>query len=163
MLKTERLLLRRAKAEDLHDLYAMLSDPRAMAYWSTAPHDTCELTREHLNKMINAPGPLTYFIWERNGKMIGMGGLHRDTEIGFMVHPDHWRHGYAREAMQAIIPNLWATTKTPELMADVDPLNTASMGLLAALGFHETHRAKNTFCIDGKWSDSAYLTLARPS
>jgi ribosomal-protein-alanine N-acetyltransferase len=83
-------------------------------------------------------------------------------EVGFLLHPDYWRQGIASEAMQAIIPYLFKVTAHSELTADADPLNTASVDFLKSLGFQETHRAKNTFCINGVWSDSVYFALPRP-
>ena len=35
---TERLVLRRARADDLAAMHEVLSHPRAMLYWSTPPH-----------------------------------------------------------------------------------------------------------------------------
>ena len=64
--------------------------------------------------------------------------------------------------MPAIIPYLFESTDLPVLTADVDPRNEASVALLKALGFDETHREKNTFCIEGEWSDSIYFALPRP-
>ena len=63
--------------------------------------------------------------------------------------------------MEAIVPHLFATTEVEALTADVDPRNAASLGLLRSLGFVETGRARNTFCIADEWSDSVYLALAR--
>ncbi|MEL6840250.1 MAG: GNAT family N-acetyltransferase [Pseudomonadota bacterium] len=163
-LHTKRLVLRAAKQDDLHDLFAIFSDPRAMRYWSTAPHDTPERTQENLDRLIaSAQNKLLYFVIEKDARAIGTAGMHKDNEIGFLLHPDYWRQGIVTEAMQAIIPYLFAETDARELTADVDPRNDASIGILIALGFHETHRAKNTFCIGGVWSDSIYFALPRPN
>jgi ribosomal-protein-alanine N-acetyltransferase len=97
-----------------------------------------------------------------DGQVIGNAGNHVENEIGFVLHPNYWRKGIISEAMTAIIPHLWANTDHAELTADADPLNIASVGLLSSLGFTETHRAQNTFCINGVWSDSVYLALQRP-
>ena len=163
MLETKRLLLRGPRADDLEDMFALYSDPRAMRYWSTPPHETPDVTREMLDRRLASwPTQKTYFQIEMDGKFIGNAGNHMGNEVGFILHPDHWRKGLIREAMQAIIPHLWATTDHPDLTADADPLNTASVGLLTSLGFVETHRASRTFCIEGVWSDSVYLSLTRP-
>ena len=66
------------------------------------------------------------------------------------------------DQMNTIIPYLWRVTEHPELTADADPNNAVSVGLLTALGFRETGRAKNTFNLGGVWSDSVYLALQRP-
>jgi ribosomal-protein-alanine N-acetyltransferase len=98
-----------------------------------------------------------------DGRLIGNAGNHVDNEVGFILHPDHWRKGIITEAMGAIIPFLWANTDHAELTGDADPLNTASVGLLTSLGFNETHHAAGTFCINGVMSDSVYFALRRPS
>jgi ribosomal-protein-alanine N-acetyltransferase len=67
------------------------------------------------------------------------------------------------EAMNAIIPYVFEVTDVKGLTADADPRNDASVNLLKSLGFQETHRAKNTFFINGAWSDSVYFALQRPS
>ncbi len=161
-LHTARLTLRRARAADLDDLFAVYGDPRAMRYWSTPPHPDPSVTAELIERMASSPSPLTYFVIDRDGRAIGTAGHYRGSEIGFILHPDHWRQGLVQEAMRAIIPYLWQVTDLPRLTADADPLNAASVGLLSALGFVETHRARNTFCINGIWADSVYFALDRP-
>ncbi|MEY1555681.1 GNAT family N-acetyltransferase [Yoonia sp. R2331] len=162
MLTTKRLILRAARPDDLDDLHAIYSDPRAMRYWSTPPHPDRATTQGNLDRLIaSAARRLVYFVFEKDGHAIGVGGMHKDYEIGFLLHPDYWRQGFAREAMQTIIPHLFKVTDAPALTADADPLNTASVGLLRSLGFDETHRAKNTFCIEGVWSDSVYFRRKR--
>jgi len=160
-LTTERLILRAAQDGDLAPLFDIYSNARAMRYWSTPPHSDIEQTRP-LFEALSRPGPRTYFLIEFEGKAVGTGGIHEGSEIGFILHPDHWRKGLMREAVTAMIAHFWATTDLIEITADADPDNTASVGFLAALGFTETGRAKNTFCVDGHWSDSVYFALKRP-
>jgi len=163
MLTTERLILRSAEMRDLDDLHAIMRDPRAMTYWSTLPHPDVDTTRTQLAKMTARAAPVTYFMFEHDGRVIGMGGMHDRNEIGYILHPDYWRQGFLREAMGAIIPYLWETTPHATLFADTDPRNAASIGLLQALGFLESGRAARTYCVDGIWADSVYFTLARPT
>ncbi len=163
-LHTQRLILRAARQDDLDDLFAIFSDPQAMAYWSTAPHDSPAHTQENLDRMIAAAQQhLTYFVIEKDGRAIGTAGMHKGEEVGFLLHPDYWRQGIVTEAMQTIIPHLWQVTDHAQLTADADPNNAASCGLLRSLGFHETHRAANTYCISGVWFDSVYFALPRPA
>ncbi len=163
-LRTDRLLLRTARQNDLMDLYKILSDARAMRYWSTAAHDSPERTQQNLDRLIaSAQIQLTYFVIEKDGRAIGTAGIHKTDEVGFILHPDYWRQGIVTEAMQAIIPYLFEVTDHAQLTADADPRNNASVGLLRSLGFQETHRAEKTFCINGEWSDSVYFALQRPS
>lgn len=163
-LLTKRLVLRAARQGDLMDLHAIFSDPRAMRYWSTPLHDSPARTQENLDRLIaHADGLLTYFVIEKDGRVIGTAGMHHADEVGFILHPDYWRQGIISEAMGAIIPHLFAVTDHAQLTADADPRNSASVGILKSLGFKETHRAERTFCINGEWSDSVYFALQRPS
>lgn len=163
VLKTERLTLRRAQDSDFDGLFPIFSDPDAMAYWATPPQTDPERTRERITLMAARPEPLTYFVIDMDGRAIGTAGMHRDGEVGFILHPDYWRRGIVTEAMKAIIVHVFANTDVPELTADVDPRNIASAACLRGLGFHETHYAENTFLIDGVWSHSQYYALPRPN
>lgn len=164
MLKTDRLVLRAARWGDLDALFAVYSDPRSMRYWSTPPHDDRTITQANLGQQIAAAASkLSYFVIEKDGEVIGNAGLYRGNEVGFILSPACWRQGILSEAMGVLIPYLFETTGLAMLTADVDPRNEASVRLLTSLGFVETHRAENTFCIGGEWSDSVYFALPRPA
>ena len=164
ILRTDRLILRGPRPDDLDAMFAIYSDPVNMAHWSTPPHADISITREMLADKIAgfATAPVN-FILEHQGRMIGHAGMFRDWEVGFMLHHPYHRQGLVAEAMAAILPHLWATTQAEVLTADVDPRNLASIRLLERLGFHESHRAEGTFCIDGVWVDSVYFALKRPA
>ncbi len=82
--------------------------------------------------------------------------------MGFLLHPDHWGKGLAHEAMTAVIAHLFAAHEVPELTAEADPRNVASLRLLGRLGFVETGRAERTMQWRDEWCDSVYLALQRP-
>lgn len=161
-LRTERLVLRPAVWDDLDAFHEIMSDPAAMAYWSTPPFPDIETTRDWFGSMIEGGERSANFVITLDGRVIGKAGVWRLPEIGIILHPDVWGRGIAREALSAIIAHLWANTETPSLTVDIDPRNTASLALFAGLGFVETGRAERTFCIDGVWADSVYLALERP-
>jgi RimJ/RimL family protein N-acetyltransferase len=164
MIRTERLLLRRARADDLDAFHAILSDRVAMRYWSTPPHAMLEETREWLDRTINAPADASDdYVIELDGRVIGKAGCWRLPEIGYILHRDHWGKGYAREAMAAVTAHIFATRDIARLVADVDPRNQASLGLLARLGFSEIGRAKGTWQVGDELCDSIYLALPRPA
>ncbi|KMW56663.1 acetyltransferase, GNAT family [Candidatus Rhodobacter oscarellae] len=161
-LTTKRLVLRAAREEDLAPLFAIFSDPRAMRYWSSPPHKNAEETRPIVENL-KADGPRSYFVFDHNETVIGLGGVHSGSEIGYLLHPDFWGKGLASEALGAIISHFWATTDVPQITADVDPRNTGSVMLLTRLGFQVSGFARDTFCISGEWSDSVYFSLQRPA
>jgi RimJ/RimL family protein N-acetyltransferase len=162
MLRTQRLVLRRAEARDLDDLHACLSHPAAMRYWSTPEHETLEETRAWLKSMMAAGDDSDDFVVELAGRVIGKAGAWRLPEVGFLIHPDHWGKGLAAEAMRAVITHLFATHPVAALTAEADPRNAASLRLLGRLGFVETGRAERTLLWRDEWCDSVYLALPRP-
>jgi RimJ/RimL family protein N-acetyltransferase len=159
-LRTERLLLRPAKTDDLQPLHAILSHPQAMTYWSSPPHENIDQTRDWLSSMIAIqPAEGEDFIIEHNGKLVGKAGLWRFPEIGFIFHPDFWGRGFASEALAVVLDRAFGAHGLPKVDADVDPRNAASLKLLERLGFHETGRKERTWLVGGQWCDSVYLDL----
>jgi ribosomal-protein-alanine N-acetyltransferase len=102
------------------------------------------------------------WVIELEGAVIGKAGLWRFPEIGYILHPDHWGHGYAREALETVLARAFAVHRLPVVTADVDPRNSASLRVLNALGFVETGRAKRTLRLGDEWCDSVYLELRQP-
>ncbi|WP_380875362.1 GNAT family N-acetyltransferase [Sphingomonas sp. DBB INV C78] len=154
------MLLRRARWDDLDALHAVLSNDRAMVYWSSPPHERREQTEEWLAAMIDAPPELSDdFVVVRDGHVIGKAGAWRLPEIGYALHPDHWGQGLAREALAAFISHVFTRPDVTQLTADVDPRNPASLRLLASLGFRETGRAERTCHTHIGWCDSVYFAL----
>jgi [ribosomal protein S5]-alanine N-acetyltransferase len=163
-IRTERLLLRRPRMDDLDAMFAIMSNPSAMRYWSTLPHESRDVTQPWLQQMIErtAVGGEDFLI-EFDGQVIGDVGAGRLPDFGFIIHPDFWGRGLATEASRGFIDYAFSQTAATELVADADPRNMASLGVLGKLGFVETGRAERTFLLGDEWCDSIYLALQRPS
>ncbi|HEY8594400.1 MAG TPA: GNAT family N-acetyltransferase [Devosiaceae bacterium] len=162
-IKTKRLLLRRARWDDLDDIHAVMSSPDAMRYWSRLPHVNLEVTRAWFpGALLNFDDPgMDERVVELQGRVVGYMGIWKMPEFGFILHPDAWGTGYATEAAQAMIPELFRAHPIDRITADVDPRNIASLRMLHKLGFVETGRAKRTFLLGDEWCDSVYLGLYR--
>jgi RimJ/RimL family protein N-acetyltransferase len=163
-IRTERLLLRRPVMDDLEAMFAIMSNPAAMRYWSTLAHASRDVTRPWLERMLErtAAGGEEFLI-EFEGRVVGEVGAGRLPDFGFIIHPDFWGRGFATEASRGFIDYVYTQTSASEMKADVDPRNLASLGVLAKLGFVETGRAERTFLLGDEWCDSIYLSLPRPS
>ena len=92
---------------------------------------------------------------------VGKIGVWQGHEIGFNLGRAHWRRGYASEALRAMLPYLFQERALHEIMADVDPRNVASLGVLEKFGFEVYARKERTFCVDGVWVDSTYLRITK--
>lgn len=158
-IRTERLLLRRARADDLGALHRIMSDAPAMRYWSTPPHTSLDQTSRWLASMIEVDPALSDdFIVTLEGRTIGKLGAWKLPEIGFLIDRAQWGRGLAAEAMAAFIARRRALGSS-ELTADVDPRNEASLKLLSRHGFVETGRAAGTWTVGDELCDSVYLRL----
>ena len=159
-LKTQRLLLRAARPDDAEALHEIFKSAEAMRYWSSLPHSDLAETREWLKGMLSIPDQQGEdFVIERDGSVIGKAGLYRFPEIGFILAPQHWGQGFAREALIAVIDRAFAIHMLSEIVADVDPRNSGSLGLLASLGFQRTGYRTATFKLGDEWCDSVDLAL----
>lgn len=163
VIRTPRLVLRRVRPEeDFAGMHAVLSDPDAMTYWATPPHDSEDQTREWLAAMAETPvHEGDDFIIEYQGRAVGKAGFYRFPDIGYILAPDLWGQGLVAEALAPIIARAFEVAGLERITADVDPRNTASIRLLEKLGFAETHRAERTWLIAGAWCDSVYFALSR--
>jgi ribosomal-protein-alanine N-acetyltransferase len=164
ILRTRRLVLRRPRSDDVAAMHAILRDPLAMRYWSTLPHTDVSETEAWIAKTIDAinAGECDDFFVEHEGLLIGKAGLWKRNEIGFLFSPAVWGKGYARETLQAVVDRAFRDLGHDEIRAEADPRNERCLRLLTRLGFRETGRAERTFHIGGEWSDSVYLSLAKP-
>lgn len=160
VIRTDRLVLRRALEEDLDAFHAIFGDEVAMRYWSSPPHRDLETSREWLRSMIEAgPRESDDFVVTLDGKTIGKMGAYQLPEFGFLLAREHWGKGLASEALAAFLDHRRNVAPGSYLNADVDPRNSGSLRLLKRHGFVETGRAEGTWTINGEVCDSIYLAL----
>ncbi len=141
-------------------MHAIMSDPVAMRFWSTLPHESLADTEAWIAAMISPPHEGSDdFIVEADGQVIGKFGAWQLPDFGYLLSPSVWGRGYASEAMRAFIARR-RRCGGRELTADTDPRNEASIRLLRRHGFEESGRAERTWLIGGEWCDSIYWRLA---
>ncbi|KZN34282.1 hypothetical protein N480_22015 [Pseudoalteromonas luteoviolacea S2607] len=98
-------------------------------------------------------------------EMVGLHGI-REThehkahaEIGFLLHPDFQRKGFARESTQAVIDFAFKKLKYESLYATVTAGNIASTKLLEKLGFTLKETIESNYQINGRWYDDLLFVL----
>jgi ribosomal-protein-alanine N-acetyltransferase len=159
-IATDRLVLRRMTMEDVPALHAILSDPDAMRYWSTLPHEHEALTEAWVAQTIEAvaAGHGDDFVVLLGHAVVGKVGLWQGDEIGIILSRAIWGRGYASEALSATIERAFGRGIL-RITADIDPRNAASLRLFRNLGFRETGSAEATFQIGAVSVDSLYFAL----
>jgi [ribosomal protein S5]-alanine N-acetyltransferase len=163
MIKTKRLLLRPARMEDLGAVHRFRSSQDVALYLPDAAATALDQTREWLSNMIaNRFEEGEDYLIDLNGTIIGKVGAYRLPEIGYMLHPDYWGHGYASEALCGFLVHLTRTRPDiTELIADVDPRNDRSLAMLRRLGFEESELIPRTIETHLGWCDSIYFKIGR--
>ena len=143
-LTTERLLVRRLRPEDAAVVAAYRSDPE-VARWQgwTVPYAEEAarfLIAEVADQPIGALGWAQLGIELRaTGELLGDVAVHgvddHTVEVGYTLARSHWGHGYATEAVGAMVDLLLGTLAFPAVHAEVAPENAPSIALLDRLGF----------------------------
>lgn len=138
VLETPRLILRPRRVEDADALFPAFADAELMTYWSGPPHETVAQTRADFAR--EASGWRAWAI-TRKGDDTAIGfaaaGEKRQgnvTELGYLLAREHWGGGIAREAVSAVIDQVFAEGQR-RIFADTDPDNRGSRALLEHLGF----------------------------
>ena len=106
------------------------------------------------------------FIIRKDNQMIGEVGLfiqpkeQSSGDIGWMIHPDWQRRGYATEAAKAMLAYGFTTRGLHRISSGCDASNFGSLRVMKRLGMRsEAHFLKSRF-IAGRWQDAyAYAIL----
>ena len=138
-LATARLVLRRPVIEDAPAIFAYASDPEATRYIGFVRHQREDDARAFVafshREWERGAGP---YLIEQGGIVLGSTGLHVETPYraftGYILAPHAWGHGYATEAVTAIVA-LARRLGYARLGATVHPANAASIRVLDKTGF----------------------------
>jgi ribosomal-protein-alanine N-acetyltransferase len=162
ILETERLRLEPLSVADAAPLFPIMGDPEVMAYWDVAEIDDPDVVSQIIAGQVEAMGQGRAMYWAMRtlaeGSFLGSCDLsdidrwHRRAEVGFMLGRAAWGHGYAQEAMQAVI-GFAGANGIRKLAARTHLGNRRSEVLLAKLGFTEEGLLRGHVLKDGDRRD----------
>ena len=142
MLSTERLTLRPVTADDHAALLAHWTQPDVRRFlFDGAALSAAEVT-ETIGESSRDFAASGYGIWliefgARAG-LVGTAGLRpleeSGLEIFYSLAPGAWGHGYATEAARAVVEYGLGPLGLPEVLAEVDEGNAASVAVVKRLG-----------------------------
>ena len=142
-VRTERLLLRAFRDDDLDAFAAMCADPDVMRYigaGDTVDRNAAWRTMAGFNGHWSLRG---FGIWaiERlsDGAFIGRVGLHHPPywpalEAGWVLARDAWGQGYAKEGAAATLAHARRALPAQRLVSYIQPGNERSVRVAQALG-----------------------------
>ena len=168
-LKTNDLFLRPIGMSDTKGLFAMLSDPLSMKYWSDPPIASIDDAKIVLQKDTESDERGDSMCWavmlDGHETMIGkcilfqFSQANRRAEIGYILNREYWGQGLMRQALEAVIDFAFTTLELHRIEADVDADNGASLAILERLGFKREGLFKDRWNVYGEWQDSVMLGL----
>lgn len=155
-IKTERLVLRASRAGDRTAFIELFASPEVRTYLG-GPRPRDELERDVPEIPGHRPG---VFVIDLDGTPIGTvmldrrdterpGHVRSDTEedkaaeeaeLGYMLLPNAWGHGYAAEACAAALDWFAAERPGEPVVLCTQTANVRSMRLATKLGFTEVER-----------------------
>jgi RimJ/RimL family protein N-acetyltransferase len=143
-VRTERLLLRRWRDDDLAPLYEIYTQPEFLATMPAIDRDETAAQIERFEARWESDGFSQWAAEDlETGTLIGRAGLvrHHDwplwqspVEVGWTLHRDWWGRGLATEAGQAGV-DLWRAHLRDELLISITlPENHRSQAVMKRLG-----------------------------
>jgi aminoglycoside 6'-N-acetyltransferase len=169
-ISTDRLTLRAFTVADAGRLAAYRSDPDVARYQSwTVPFSVGLAERliagqEHLRAP--AAGEWLQIAVDHRGTLVGDVAVHLSEDgqtatVGCTLAADQQGHGWAREAVAALVNALFAEADVQRIEARIDPRNDASIRLFQHLGFVHEGTDVAAVLIDDEWCDDARYALGR--
>jgi len=142
VLRTERLILRPVTADDHAVLQAHWTTPDVRRFlFDGATLSAAEITGaiENSARDFGRAGYGLWLIHEKVGTdLVGTAGLRPLEDLGleifYSLAPGSWGRGYATEAARAVLAHALGPLGLPEVLAEVDEGNAASIAVIERLG-----------------------------
>ena len=146
VIETERLQLREYRQDDLDALYEILSDPVTMQHYPK-PYDAAG-TQRWLDWSFDNYKTYGFGLWaiilKETGTFIGDCGITMQPidgqqlpEIGYHIHKNFWRNGYAKEAATAVRDWAFENRNFDSLYSYMKYTNVASYSTARSLGMEK--------------------------
>lgn len=175
-LKTNRLLLRDHRWEDLETHHQLLSDKVAMAYLPEIHTTTLEASRANLElaiQEINAPNRKCYFlriedlmthghIGEIGYTVLDFTPWGKVVELGYFLRREHWGKGYGTEAAERLVAFAFEENDVYRITTGCVKENVASEGIMKKLGMIKEGEQVQIQWHEGRLRDRVLYRLLKP-
>ena len=142
VLETERLVLRAPRLEDAKAVAQLANDRRIAENTARIPHPYSLADAEKFIGSVNRTDGEMAFLITRKNVVLGAVGIvaseREPPELGYWLGVPFWGHGYATEAVRAVIDHAFADLEFEALCAGARVTNPASRRVLEKCGFQWT-------------------------
>ncbi|MEU6546743.1 GNAT family protein [Streptomyces sp. NPDC046859] len=164
VLHTERLRLRPFTGADADSLFALHSSSHVLRYWDSPPWTDPARAQRFLAvcRTMEDEGTGARVAIDRlsDGAFAGWCGLsewnpeYRSASLGYVLGDAMWGHGYATEAVRALLRWAFDSLDLNRVQAEADTRNEASARVLEKLGFVREGTLREDCVVNGVVSDS---------
>ena len=164
-LETARLVLRPLTMGDFDAVHSWGGNPANVRYMGWGPSNE-EQTRSFVAS--TKPGRDFAVVLKATGQVIGSSGIYPDdamdtAELGWILHMDHWKHGYGTELSGELIRYGFVELKLRRMTAPCAAVNYGSCRVMERNGMRREalHVKAHWARVDEEWVDRAeYAILA---
>ncbi|MBY6051696.1 GNAT family N-acetyltransferase [Cytobacillus firmus] len=173
LLETERLLLREITIDDAKDIFACFSNENVTRYYGQETLEDIKQAETFVDFFARSYTEKRGIRWgiEIKGTqgIIGTIGFnawspkHKRAEIGYEIHPEHWRKGFTSEALSKVLQYGFDELGLTRLGAVVFIDNEASNNLLTKVGFQKEGILRDYMYQNGKAHDTYVYSILKNS
>lgn len=171
LLETERLCLREIRKDDAEAVFACFSNELVTQFYGQETFSKIEQAQSLIDFFANSYKERRGIRWGIEVKgcpgIIGTIGFnawspkHKRAEIGYEIHPNHWRKGYTLEALYKVIQYGFNEMDLSRIGAVVFINNEASNQLLIKVGFQKEGILREYMYQNGKVYDTYMYSILK--
>ena len=162
-LETHRLILRPFKTDDFEAAHAWGSNPDNIRYMTWGPNNA-EQTKAFLGQA--KPGGDFAVVLKETNVVIGSCGIYPNVDyyianVGWILHKDHWKHGYGTELCGELIRYGFEDLKLGRIQAPCAAVNYGSYRIMERNGMRREALCRKAFWarVDKEWIDEAWYAI----
>ncbi len=170
-IRTERLQLRRLRADDAEAVFAYASDPEVARWTTWDPHESLDDSKAFISSVIeayknNKPSPWGVVLKD-TGLLIGTCGFcayhpkHQRAEDGYALSREYWGCGYATEALKAVIDFEFREMELNKIEGYCRINNTASARVMEKVNMHLEGILRQHIYVKGVFHDMKMYSLIK--
>lgn len=154
VIQTKRLILREFIEEDIRDVFEYAQDERVGPLAGWTPHKDIAETSKIVRGFMDKKEVFAICLRDEK-KVIGSIGAHersfsaqinekKEKEIGYVLSPKYWNHGFTTEAVKALIVYLFEQKEMQRLTCGHFSFNQASRRVIEKCGFTYLDKKEKT-------------------
>lgn len=163
VFETERLILRKIESGDVPDMYSYACREATTRYLLWLPHHGEYSTRYVVESIKRDYKAGSYFelavVLRESGRMIGTCGItsfdcqNRVAEIGYVLSPDYWGKGIAKEAAEVLMNFAFCELGANRVEAKYMKGNESSRRVMEKLGMTFEGIQRSKMFVKGEYRD----------